>query len=171
MAEEQRPTSRRRARRQASDGPFLSVASFCEAALREDDGRYSLIRLFDVITVDRPRPAADGDERIQIQTTLFLLFRAGSGPSSRMLTIVQRLPDGRRKRPGQGQPLTFVGNGQGVPVQVNARFIIEQEGLHWFDILLDDIVQTRVPLAVQFREQPEGAGPEETPSEEEEATP
>lgn len=49
-------------------------------------------------------------------------------------------------------PLNFEGdNERGAAVMLNMGFVPQEQGLHWFDVILDDELITRIPLRVVFQ--------------------
>ena len=51
----------------------------------------------------------------------------------------------------------FEGEDRGTNVIYAATLNVEQEGLYWFDVLLDDELLTRMPLRILYQRQTAGS--------------
>jgi hypothetical protein len=131
-----------------SDGPYIAVASLCDLVLHEKDERISCIRFLDTLNLAISEDAPDPLPPVVVQANGLLSFKSGKFVGSKTLQIVLRNPLGKQGKPIQTFPLTFKGHEQGANVILRMQIQIEQEGLYYFDISLDEEIVTRIPLRV-----------------------
>jgi hypothetical protein len=133
------------------DGPYLAMAVICERVLQEKDGVLSAIRIIDKITQTIAGPHAP-EVFPGITLNLFALISFKSGISGGKYTI--RLspfsPSGDKLGEFSG-PIFLEGNGRSANVIINLNLIVKEEGLYWFDILLEDQLVTRIPLHILYQ--------------------
>lgn len=137
-------------------GRYISLAAFCEKVLTEADGGISLIRVFDRYNLPAPSPQAPAPT---IALNVVVLLRSGMyrgpatlkirpvSPAEQILTTLEL-------------PINFEGdNERGAMVMLNMGFVPPEQGLYWFDILLDEELITRIPLRVLFQRAGPVVGP------------
>ena len=131
--------------------PFLNAALICEKILEEKDSVVSAIRIIDRIFRSPEGPdIPETMEPFNFGFTLYLLFKSGSARGSRQLKVTGIKPSGE-KMPSFSQKIHFKGeDDQGIGVSLNIGMKIDLEGLYWFDVELDDVRLTRVPLRVIY---------------------
>lgn len=133
------------------NGPFLSAAFFCEKILTEKDGVPSAIRIVD--RVERSSSDPDAPEHMEPFTyalTLFISLKSGSARGDRQLKIAMVKPSGEYALPAF-QTVHFEGeDDQGVAIVVEMKLGFDLEGLYWFELELNDVLLTRVPLRVIY---------------------
>ena len=144
------------------NGPFINAAFICEKILHEKDGVVSAIRIVDRLMHARGGPdASERMEPFNYALTLYILLKSGSARGDRQLKIVMVKPSGE-KASQVSQKLHFEGeDDQGIGVALEMRLTFDLEGLYWFDVELDDVLLTRVPLRVIYTreiKQPGGSG-------------
>jgi hypothetical protein len=137
-----------------SGGPYLQVAVICERALEEKDGAISIIRIIDRVTVT---PVGhDVPEKMPETPVSFVLvasFKSGEFRGKKDLKIVLK-EAGSRDTEGKTLillPLTFEGDEKGANVILNSVMQTKTEGVHWFEIFLDNNFYSKVPLKVQYK--------------------
>ena len=129
---------------------YLSIAVFCEKVLREADNVLSVIRIIDRFNVFGPTP-----EMTQPQTlpfTLLISFKSGILRGKQRLEIRPISPTGV-EMPRLSFTMLFEGDderGNAVAAQMN--FVVEQEGLYWFDVYLNETLVTRMPLRIAYQQ-------------------
>lgn len=139
------------------DGPWIGAASFCDRLLIEEQGFYSIIRMVDSVTVPAATPVASGTgASVKLGLTLFLMFRSGVKPSSAELRVRRNAPN-ETAGTTPSQMVAFPGEGASVPVRIDFSLDFDLPGRYWFDVLLDDLIVTRVPLMIVFDRQSGGA--------------
>lgn len=127
--------------------PYLLAAFLCEKVLTEQDGVTSAIRIFDRVFV--PYLEKEDPPKSAVALTLLLMFKSGGFKGKATVTISLFAPSGA-KRPDTTQEVTFPEqvNG-GANIVGNIAFSPKEEGLYWFEILLNGESVTRIPLDVQ----------------------
>jgi hypothetical protein len=137
-----------------STGPFLTAACLCERVLEEKDGVLSAIRIVDRITAQGiAPPGADVPPMppIPIQLVALVTFKNGKARGSRRLSLQPRSPSGFKMQ-GPSVPILFEGDDDGgVNVRLVLQFQAQEEGLYWFDVLLNDVLVSRMPLRVLYQ--------------------
>jgi hypothetical protein len=132
-------------------GPYLTVAAICEKVLQEKDDTISIIRMIDrlAITVN----ALGSPETMPpTATNVTILISLKSGKARGRNTIKLRLeaPSGL-KLPDQLLPVLFEGDDRGVNLILNLNLVVDQEGVYWFDVLLEEQLLTRIPLRILYQ--------------------
>lgn len=132
------------------DGPFLQAACFCEMAIRDDTGVFSLIRIIDTINVEQRGPEPP-DEMPPITTNLklVLMFKSGKARGRSDVTIQPELPSGLRQDT-VGMTIHFEGDEKGHTFVSDMQYTFTQEGLHWFRISVDEHFMTAVPIRIKY---------------------
>lgn len=134
-----------------TNGPYLNAALICEKVLQEKDEVTSIIRIVDRVVLTTT--ASSSPEKIP-PTTLdlyaFLSFKSGSARGRHTIKWVTEAPSGIRS-PEQLLPALFEGEDRGVNFIIRLNIIVDQEGVYWFDIFLEDQLLTRVPLRILYQ--------------------
>ena len=131
-------------------GPYLSVAVLCERVLQEQDGVPSIIRIVDRLIVS---PGANAPEKmppITVTTTAFLSFKAGTAQGQLTAKLTIESPSGNESVLGTF-PLLFEGNDRGVNLVFNLNLQIQEQGLYWIGVYLEEELKTRVPLRILYQ--------------------
>jgi len=133
------------------NGPYLNAALICEKVLQEKDETVSIVRIVDRVTVTAA--ASSSPENIP-PTTLnlnaFLAFRSGHARGRHTIKWIIEEPSGIRT-PEQLLPALFEGEDRGVNFILNLNIVVNQEGVYWFDIFLEDQLLTRIPLRILYQ--------------------
>ncbi len=130
-------------------GPFLQVAVLCESVLREVDGRISLIRLVDQLNV------AGAMKEMQPQPVslhMVVGFKAGMAHGKYTVRIIGRLPQSGSELIAAEQGVYFEGQDRGVNAVFFLNMLMPEEGVFWFDVLLEGVPVTRVPLRIMYQQ-------------------
>jgi hypothetical protein len=125
--------------------PHVGVASFCERVLVEADGIFSLIRLFDTLSVP-PEPLMQGE----LNLTLFVVLKSGPaarGPYDLVITVTS--PTGRQIEATPHSQIELGGDEQGAAITVQIRMRPDGMGVYWFDVKVEGTAITSVPLRLQ----------------------
>jgi hypothetical protein len=133
----------KRKKRPKDGGPYVGTAVFCDRVLQERDGVLSLIRIVDRFTV----PVAPGQESAPIQVFAAIMLKAGFIRGQYKLTIRHRPPSGT-VAPDLVIPVLFEGEDRGVGINAQMNLGGLEEGLHWFDLILEGQRLTSMPLRV-----------------------
>jgi len=137
-------------------GPYVQLATICEKVLQEADGVLSVIRAVDRIMVrtsagDAPAELPEG----LLNLTLLVALKSDDTRGRHPITIRIEQPDGARL-PDRDVDAMFEGEERGVNLVLTLQ-IAAIEGLYWFEILVSDVLLTRVPLRVMYQRIPAGA--------------
>jgi hypothetical protein len=136
---------------QYSAWPYLAAAFFCERVLQEQDGVLSAIRVVDRFIQRAQGPSAPEDMPVfSVALTAFLSFKSGAARGRSTIHLRQESPSGVRG-PELSLPVLFEGEDRGANLVLDINFQADQEGLYWFDVLLDDLLVTRMPLRVLYQ--------------------
>lgn len=134
-----------------SSGPYLVAALLCERVLQEKDETISVIRMVDRIAVTVN--ALDSPETIPpTPVNLNALISLKSGSARGRGTVKWRVetPSGL-KLPDQLLPVLFEGDDRGVNLIVALNLVIDQEGVYWFNVILEEKLLTRIPLRILYQ--------------------
>ena len=150
MAKERHPFER---------GPHLLAAVLCERVLTEQDGVNSLIRIVDRITLTGPAPPLEL-QPFNHTLWLYMSFKSGSARGVKDLIIRIQKPSGDSP-PAQALPVNFEGeDDRGANLIVQLQLEIDVVGVWWFDISLDGVHVTKLPLRIiDMRQQAKLAPP------------
>ena len=135
-------------------GPYLATAVLCEHVLTEQDGVNSLIRIVDRITHTATGPAAPVElQPFTYRLWLFISFKSGSARGVKELGIRVQKPSGESPQ-AQNLPVNFEGeDDRGVALVIQMELQIDVVGVWWFNITLDDVPVTRLPLRIIYMRQ------------------
>ena len=146
MTQEEHPFAR---------GPYLTSALLCELVLQESNGVNSIIRVIDRLTVSatglEPPPEMPTSQH---KYTLYVAFKSGSARGVKELKLRLQKPSGDSP-PATTYPLNFEGeDDRGVNLVIQMAIDIDEVGLWWFDVSLDGVSVTKIPLRVIYLRQP-----------------
>ncbi len=132
-------------------GPYLIAALLCEKILQEQDGTLSIIRMIDRFTLTAPASSSpETFPPMTLNCNLLLSFKSGNAKGKSTVKLKIEAPSGI-KLPEQLLPVLFEGDDRGVNLNLGLNLIIDQEGVYWFEILLEEEFLTRVPLRVLYQ--------------------
>ncbi|HEV2245605.1 MAG TPA: hypothetical protein VGW37_03045 [Terriglobia bacterium] len=133
--------------------PYLTAALLCEKVLEEKNGTLSVMRIIDRIEF-QIGPGTPEVESLAIKPTIPIsgLISIKSGPVTGKTRIYLDgvSPSGTRKRI-MTYEVDLRGGDHGQNIIVNMVFGIGEEGLHWFEVLVEDALMTKIPLMVVRR--------------------
>lgn len=129
--------------------PHLHVATFCEKVLREADGVNSLIRLVDRFNV---QGATEEMQPIALQFILYISFKSGFLRGKQKISIRPKSPKGE-DLPSMDIPVLFEGDDdRGPALAIPIGWTATEEGLFWWDLYVNDVLVTRMPLRVAYQQ-------------------
>lgn len=134
-------------------GPYLTAAVICEKILQEKDETISVIRMVDRFNVT-VNALGSPENLPPIPINLGLLISLKSGEARGRYTVKLRIvsPSGLQTLPDQLLPVLFEGGeDRGANLILNLNMVIDQEGVYWFGIFLEETLLTRVPLRVVYQ--------------------
>lgn len=141
-----------------SGGPYLTAAFFCERVIEDKEGILTAVRIVDrvvqtAIGVGTPEemPAT------AVSLTLLVAFKSGQARGRHDVQVVVESPAGLRSQVAPAYSILLEGEDRGANLVLNLSFSAQQEGLYWFDVLLDGARFTRVPLRLVYQRQETGS--------------
>ncbi len=135
----------------SNNGPYLNAAVICEKVLQEKDEAVSIIRVVDRITVTAAASfSPENMQPIPLNLSAFLSFRSGAAKGRNTIKWVMEEPSGIRG-PEQLLPVLFEGEDRGANFILSLPLTVNQEGVYWFDIFLEDQLLTRIPLRILYQ--------------------
>ncbi len=130
----------------------MSAAFLCEKVLTDTDGARSAIRIIDrVIRTASGASPPETMEPFNFPVILFLRFQSGSSRGLlelevRVLKPVGEFPTQLRRT------ISFEGDDDSSTDMVgNLHLWLDQPGLYWFDVYLENVRVTRIPLRVLYQ--------------------
>jgi len=136
------------------DGPFLQTAALCEKVLEEKDGVKSAIRMIDRVTRTLVSPTAVKEmEPFDHKFYLIIRFKKGRAQGNMKIRIDMVKPSGE-KLSLPAADIYFEGEeDHGVDVVADMTLKVEQTGIYWYRLFLDDIFITQMPLRIVYMNQ------------------
>jgi len=137
-------------------GPYVSAAVLCERVLEEKDGVVTLVRLIDrfIVTAQGPdAPATLPPTLVSVVAVVWL--RSGEARGRHVLQLRPEKPSGERLDATEIS-VHFEGEERGSRTTGNISLVADEEGLYWFDVLLDDTLLSRIPLRIMYQRQTAG---------------
>ena len=137
-------------------GPYVQMAAICERVLQEKDGVLSIVRVVDrfTITVSGPTPPEEMPPGT-ISLTMVIMLKSGFIRARHNLRIVPTTPSGQNL-PELSAGVLLEGEDRGVNVFFNIQMPVREEGLYWFDVLLENQLLTRIPLRLLYQRVSQG---------------
>ena len=139
------------------DGPYLALAVICERVLIEKDEVLSLVRIFDRWIVK--------GTFLEMPPTLIQLALVVSLKSGRFRgkthVLIKPTSPGGKDLPMFQNSIEFgeKSDEQGANVVTSLAFVAEEEGIYWFDVLLDSLRLTKIPLRLAYEQAEDGSAP------------
>ena len=144
------------------DGPHLLCAVLCEKVLQEVDGVKTAVRMIDRIRHSVVQAEGASTEMAPFEFQMFLLirFKSGSARGSMELQLRIQKPSGESTVPPPMNINLEGDDDRGVDIVAPMNIRLEFTGLYWFDLELNGIRITRMPLRVFYNpiRLPEGPG-------------
>ncbi len=134
-----------------ASGPYVQAAAICERVLQEKDGVLSLIRLVDRFTITAAGVAPPNEmPPSNVSVNIVIMLKSGFVRARHTLKIAPVTPS-EKALPEFSTGVLFEGDDRGVNVIFNATVLAREEGLYWFDVLLEDQLLTRIPLRIVYQ--------------------
>lgn len=134
-----------------SEGPYLIAAIICEKILQEKDETISLIRMVDrIVVTTNATGSPEAMPPVAMNLAALISFKSGSARGRYIVKWRTETPSGNRL-PEQLLPILFEGDDRGVNLILSLNMIAEQEGVYWFEVLLEEQLFTRIPLRVLYQ--------------------
>lgn len=131
-------------------GPHLQMAVLCEKVLQEHDGVLSLIRVVDRFII-QARGAEVPDQLPPgiLGLTAVIALKSGEARGRATVKLLHQLPSGL-VNPIASFPVLLEGDDRGINIVIGLQMRVEQEGLHWFHVLFEDQLMTKMPLRIFY---------------------
>lgn len=134
--------------------PWVTVAAVCENLLQEKDNVFAVVRVVDRFNIHTPSeipPGAAG----KLAMNAMVAVKAGDAPAGHhVIRIVINYPNGTTK-PLPDFPCELNGDpAHGYTLGISLDLEVKEFGLHWFDVLWDEQVLTRIPFTIGLAEKP-----------------
>jgi len=135
-------------------GPFFSAAFICEKVLVEQDGVKSAIRIIDRIVRSAVGPHPPSEmEPFEYNSTLLLKFKSGWARGVHNVKFQLAKPSGELM-PELVRSVLFEGEeDRGIDIIINLVFKLDQTGIYWIHVYLNEIKITQIPLRVIYMPQ------------------
>jgi len=132
-------------------GPFIQAAMICEKVLEEKDGVLSIVRVIDRLmhAVNAPT-LPDELPKVTFQCVLLVMLKSGRARGRHQLEIVMEAPSGQRNQVVTTS-VQLEGEERGANLLLRIGLTFDSEGLYWFDVRLDDRLQTRIPFRMMYQ--------------------
>jgi hypothetical protein len=95
-------------------------------------------------------PSPENMQPTSLNLNAFLSFRSGAAKGRNTIKWVMEEPSGIRG-PEQLLPALFEGEDRGANFILGLPLTVNQEGVYWFDIFLEDQLLTRIPLRILYQ--------------------
>lgn len=139
-------------------GPYLTAALLCERVIEDREGVLTAVRIVDrVIQTATGTGTPDTMPPAPVNLTLLIALKSGEARGRHDLQIQIENPSGLRTPLAQAFSILLEGGDRGANLIVNLNFTALQEGLYWFDVYLDGVRITRVPLRLVYQRQETGS--------------
>ena len=140
--------------KQFERGPYLSAALLCEKVLDEKDGVKSAIRIIDRITRTQigPNPSMEM-EPFDYSVVLLIKFKSGWARGVHTVKVQIAKPSGELT-PEITNSVLFEGEeDRGIDIVGNMMIKLDQTGIYWIHVYLNDVKMTQIPLRVTYMPQ------------------
>lgn len=126
--------------------PYVQIAAFCQTAIQEANGILSIIRITDRYQIVGQTKEV---QSTTVNLTLVVILKSGNMQGSATMTIRPITPSGTQL-PQVNIPVLFEGLERGVGIITQMGINVTEIGLYWFDVIIDDIKLTRIPLRILY---------------------
>jgi hypothetical protein len=129
--------------------PQLAVAVFCERAIADSDGVYTVIRIVDQLKLQGPVIPPAGT-MIAIPIAMLIGFKAGTVKGKLPVSLTQVDPNGSRTSL-PSREMKFNGEMTGSFLYAERMGIkYGGNGVYWFEFRLNNKLYVKLPLLVEF---------------------
>jgi hypothetical protein len=128
-------------------GPYLQMAVLCEKVQLDPDGVASIVRVTDEVVIRVGGSTGDWPMRV-VSLSLAMSFNAGAA-CGRHVVRVEPAQEGMVAEVRELE-LDFAELNRSNNLVIPLDLEVAGDGLHWFDVYLDDTLVTRVPLRIRY---------------------
>jgi hypothetical protein len=129
--------------------PFVQVAAICQMPLVEQGGALSVIRIIDRVPIKGATDVMQPQPLFQLH--MVVVLKSGPMRGKYKWNIVAVTPS-QKRIPGPEMSALFDGDERGIALVQPVGLVAEEEGLYWFDVMLEGELLTRIPLRVMYEQ-------------------
>lgn len=123
-------------------GPYITAALFCQVVTRMPDGEWSAAGI-------HQGSVGTGAPGTYAEPVLFVSLAGGKRRGPFRVEVIALLPNGQRSRVIEPESLSFAHPGAGHTLTGRIKVPADQEGVIWFDVMVDGRFLTRTPFQIQ----------------------
>lgn len=131
--------------------PYVQIACICQTIMQETNGAMSLIRITDRIGIAGVLPQMQPAPLQNL--ALVVVLKSGELRQTQKIRIVPVTPQGVQM-PAMEMTALFEGDDRGVVIAIPVSIVVTEEGVYWFDVLVEEDLLTRIPLRVIYQRLP-----------------
>ncbi len=131
-------------------GPYIQLAAFCDLVIEGKDGTLSLIRVTDRLMHQAVGTGAPEQmPQVPYIMTAVIALKSGQARGGHAVKIVIEKPSGLRQ---DGPTVTAMleGEDRGQNLILKFQMVFEEQGMYWFDVLVNNRLVTRMPWRVIY---------------------
>ena len=140
-------------------GPWLALAVICERVIEDKEGKLHLIGILDrLVYTASGESAPEKMPPTAVQVTAVISLKSGFAKGRYTVGLRPVNPSGVQA-PTLTVPVLLEGDDRGANVILGVNAQLSEEGLYWFDVLLEQRVVSRIPLRVLYQHASYGPRP------------
>jgi len=132
------------------DGPHIAMAVFCEQVLEEKSGVLSVIRIIDRINLSAGAEAPEEMPEFPLNMKAIVALKSGFCRGKYTVTVKPRTPSGQELA-AVNLPVLLEGDDRGTNLVLHFALGVKEEGLYWFDVLIEEKLLTSMPLRILYQ--------------------
>lgn len=140
-----------------ANGPHVGLAVLCHRLDRQEDGSLDVLGIVDGVLLEPPSPTESDPLGLRpaavLPLRLAVMLRAGAVRGRRAVRVVGHYPGGREAA-AVDVTVEFTDERPVAIVSVPIELEVHHAGTYRFDVSVDDVLLTRVPLEVVFAPPP-----------------
>jgi hypothetical protein len=128
--------------------PFVQIATVCRMFLNDTSGSVSIIQIMERVLI---HGLTDEMQHTPLgQLAIVVILKSGEMRGKWNWSITTETPS-KKRLPGPQMSALFEGDERGVMFASPIGLVAEEEGLYWFDVMLEQALLTRIPLRVIYQ--------------------
>jgi len=140
-----------------SEGPYLTVALFCERVIEDKENVLTVMRIMDSIVMHLPAGTPDDfpsdENRIPVLFDGLVTLKTGKAPGEHIVRIDMISPSGKRSD-GEKRTVTLPPDEHGGANLIHHHVVkVKQGGLFYFEVFVDERLLTRLPFRIDVKRQ------------------
>ena len=134
----------------ANKGPYLLMAVLCQRADQDQYGSFNVINVLEQLVVGSDDPGAPEEfPGFRLEAQLVVSLASGEKRGDATIMIEPTDPKLNRLEP-VSQTVTFSGEDHRVTIVSNVSLDVEHTGVYWFNVLLDGVSVSWIPLRIGY---------------------